>query len=110
MVAKGIQFPKATCLHHRDIQEDQVKVSVSNVEGGEEGTSVPFPDDEVAVLRDAGRSFILWPKRLVFKTPQKVPNMTIPQKKAPNASKRQKKSQDFEEVHSQVCVSDVVYL
>ena len=90
MVAKCIQFPKATYLHHRDIQEDQVKVSVSKVEGGEEGTSLPFPDDEVSVLRDAGGSFILWPKRLVFKTPQKAHNRTIFQKKAPNASKRQK--------------------
>ena len=74
LVGRAHQFPNATTLHHQPILEGQTKVSITYYEPSEAATPLPFPvNEEVSILGDAMGTFILWPARLVFSSPQPAP-------------------------------------
>ena len=82
-VAKALKYPYHTTIHNRSIRDDQVKVTVISVIKGQEMTCVPFRTKEVTTLGQAMKSFIVWPKRLVFDTAQEAqeaqPPILLPQ-------------------------------
>ena len=79
-VAKALKYPNHTTIHNRSIRDDQVKVTVISVIKGQEMTCVSFRTKEVTTLGQAMKSFIVWPKRLVFDTAQEAqPPILLPQ-------------------------------
>ena len=84
LVGRAHQFPTATTLHHQPILEGQTKVSVTYCEPFEAATPLPFPvNEEVSVLGDAMGTFILWPTRLIFTSPQPQPVGAKAQRRSP---------------------------
>ena len=50
-----------------------MKVSVISVMDGQDMTRIPFCTKDITTIGQAVRAFIVWPKRLVFNTPQEAP-------------------------------------
>ena len=84
LVARAHQFPSSSTLHHQPILDGQTKVSITYCEPTELATSLPFPvNEEVSILGDAMGTFILWPARLVFSSPQPASIAPKSQRKSP---------------------------
>ncbi|XP_028784287.1 subtilisin-like protease Glyma18g48580 [Neltuma alba] len=65
VVADALLYNQGSTVHHQQIQEDQVRVTVTTVREGETGADVPFPTTGVVKLGQAIGTFILWPRHLV---------------------------------------------
>ena len=65
VVAHAHFFRQATTHHSMPILDKLSRVSVTDIEDGEEGSDVPVPDQEVLHLGQSKGCFILWPKNLI---------------------------------------------
>lgn len=64
LVARGSIHSLGATVHHIQIQDDQLRVTVEDVLIGD--ALVPMPTDEVKTVSQAKGTFILWPKHLVL--------------------------------------------
>ena len=86
LVARGsIHSLGATTVHHVQIQDDQLRVTVEAVLIGD--ALVPIPTDEVKTVSQAKGTFILWPKHLVSDHVASSPDQ-LPTPPALNAMQR----------------------
>ncbi|KAL3644262.1 Proteasome subunit beta type-3 [Castilleja foliolosa] len=63
LVAYGRIHVLGSSIHHRKMNDDEVRVSVERVLVAD--ALVPFPTDEVTNVGEALKQFIAWPRRLV---------------------------------------------
>ena len=72
VVAFGKVYNLGPTIHHKQIDDDKVRVVVERVE--EPNAPVPVPTEEVQIVGQAPKNFILWPKRLVKEVDDEVFN------------------------------------
>ena len=63
LVARGKVHNLGSTVHHQQLKEDEVRVTVETVIVAD--ASVPFPTEEVATVGEAPGNFIIWPRTLV---------------------------------------------
>ncbi|KAL3654516.1 Proteasome subunit beta type-3 [Castilleja foliolosa] len=76
LVAYGRIHELGSNIHHRQMNNDEVRVSVERVVITD--AAVPFPTEEVETVGEALKQFIAWPRRLVVETvKQEIPQRVL---------------------------------
>ena len=73
VVAFGKVYNLGPTIHHKQIDDDKVRVVVERVE--EPNAPVPVPTEEVQIVGQAPNQFILWPKKLIKQVEHEVFNL-----------------------------------